>query len=282
MASLRSRVIRLAYEQPSLRQHILPLLKTASRFDPSHYGLEGLLTGDPVTLYHGTTATFTRFDLSKSRDELVDQFYGKGIFLTPSKRVAWKYANANRNMGLPVEVISDLKRVNRAAGDFLEAVYKLGSDAWESFARDNGFWNDNPPPGEGTFDFRGFQDFLKVDPNTVSDLAGFIPGAKKSGEPSDDSLGELMDTLHGNTGSPDWMYGLLDDVGLDSNHYRPKVYKVVAKAKNTLVTASKSEARKARSKGYDAVIFHGSDLVDGVPEVALFDPNDVKVLGYEV
>ena len=277
MSSLRSKVIRLAHEQPSLRPHLLPLLKTASGFDPSHYGLEGLLTGRPVTLYHGTTATFTRFDLSKSRDELVEQFYGKGIFLTPSKRVAWKYANANRNMGLPVDVIADLKQVNRPAGEFLEAVYREGAAGWESFARSKGLWDD----ATGHIDFDGLRKLLKSDPNTVSDIADHIPGAKKTA-PTDDVSGELMDLFHGSTGSPEWMYDLLDEVGLKGEHYRPKVYKVQATATNTLVTASKSEARKARSQGYDAVIFHGADLVDGVPEVALFDPNHAKVLGYEV
>lgn len=70
--------------------------------DPlSEYNLKGLRTGQPVTLYHGTTRLFRTFDMNQSRDELVDSYYGKGIFLSPSKRVAALYANANRNIGFP-------------------------------------------------------------------------------------------------------------------------------------------------------------------------------------
>ena len=58
---------------------------TASFDELAYYGLDGMLEGKPTTLYHGTTAWFRKFDLSKSRDELVNQFYGSGIFLTPKK-----------------------------------------------------------------------------------------------------------------------------------------------------------------------------------------------------
>jgi hypothetical protein len=51
---------------------------------------------------------------------------------------------------------------------------------------------------------------------------------------------------------------------------------------NPLVTANKAQASKARSKGFDSVVFYGSDLVDGVPEVAVFSPRNVKVRNIEV
>jgi hypothetical protein len=73
--------------------------------------LEGLLSGEPTVLYHGTTRSFRAFDMSKSRGELVDKFYGAGIFLTPSKRVAEKYANANRNIGFDPEIIGGVRVV---------------------------------------------------------------------------------------------------------------------------------------------------------------------------
>ena len=282
MSSLRSRVIRLAHSTPSLRPDLLPLLKTSAKsFNPTHYGLDGLLRGEPTTLFHGTTAMFKVFDLAYSRDELVNHFYGKGIFFTPSKHVAERYASANRNMGLPKSVLSDLKRTNPNAGDFLQALYDMGPDAWEAFARDRGFWDDDPPPGVGRFDTDGLEKHLGVSGNTLMDLSQHIIGTKYNSR-GPDELEELMDIFNPSTGSPDWVYSNLDEVGLDSDAYRPKVYTVVAKVVNTLVTASKSEARRARSKGYDSVLYHGADLVGGVPEVAVYDPRKVRVTHVEV
>ena len=106
-------------------------LERAAKFDLRVEGLDGLVRGEPTKLYHGTVASFSKFDLSKSRDELVEQFYGKGIFLTPSLRVAWKYAEANRNIGFPPSIIQDLKRVDSVAGIFLELLVKQGDGAWD-------------------------------------------------------------------------------------------------------------------------------------------------------
>ena len=144
MGDLRSRVIRLAHAKPELRGDLLPLLKTA--FDLSEYNLEGLAKGEPVTLYHGTTKTFRTFVLEKSREELVKNFYGAGIFLTPDKRVAMRYANANRNIGFDPSLIEDLKRKNPGAGAMMEALCNEGTDAWETFPKAVGLWREDPPP----------------------------------------------------------------------------------------------------------------------------------------
>lgn len=247
-------------------------------------GLERLATGASVTLYHGTSAAFSEFDIAKSRDELVNEFYGRGIFLTPSKSVAWKYANANRNMGLPVSVIDDLSQVNRNAGSFLRALYEKGHAGFEPYARAHGFWRDDPAPGEGMFDSGGFDRHLGgVDANTLIDIAAHIIGSAKKQAPPDASQ-ELMDLFHGSggTGSPDWLYDNLDEVGLDSTKYRPKVLTVVVRVDNPLVTASKAEARKAPSKGYDSVVYYGSDLVGGEAEVAIYDASKAKITHVEV
>jgi len=247
------------------------------------FGLEGLDTGAPVTLYHGTSATFSEFDIAKSRDELVNKFYGRGIFLTPSKSVAWKYAHANRNMGLPVSVIEDLTRVNRNAGAFLRALYEHGQDAWEPYWQAHGFWRENPAPGEGHLDSEGFDRHLGgVDANTLMDIAEHIIGSSKKQAPPDAAEEVLNLFGGGGTGSPDWLYDDLDKVGLDSTKYRPKVLTVVVRVSNPLVTASKAEARRAPSKGYDSVVYYGSDLVGGVPEVAIYDASKAKITHVEV
>jgi hypothetical protein len=246
----------------------------------SHYGLEGLPEGQPVKLYHGTTASFRKFDLNKSRDELVNRFYGKGIFLTPRKQVAAEYAEANRNIGFDPSIIGDLKRKNSQAGEFLRKIYELGSDAWEAYARENGFWNDNPPEGQGTMDIVGLEEQVGVDTNTLSDIAGYIIGHKPFGSSQNDS--GFVNIFDQSTGAPGWLYDSLDEVGLDSTKYRPKVYTVSVTVSNPLITASKAQARKARSRGYDSVVFYGSDLVGGIPEVAVFNPRDVKIQRVEI
>lgn len=252
---------------------------SAKTIDLSHYGLEGMPEGKPTTLYHGTTKLFRRFDINTSRDELVDRFYGRGIFLTPSKRVAEQYAEANRNIGFPTSIIDDLTRKNPKAGWFVRLVYERGSDAWDAAFREAGFWNENPAPGEGQVDMAGFTAYLGADPNDLDTISAYILGSKGKPVGSSDSGLELFNS---STGAPAWLYDTLDDIGLNAKVYRPKVYSVVVKVNKTLVTASTSQARGARGKGYDSVIYHGSDLVGGVPEVAVLDPKAVRISRIEL
>ncbi len=226
----------------------------ASFDELAYYGLDGMLEGKPTTLYHGTTAWFRKFDLSKSRDELVNQFYGSGIFLTPKKSVAGRYANANRNIGFPPEIIKDFKRVDPKGGAFMEALYKQGDSAWETFD-----WQSDPA--------------LEDKAQDIADTTDWIIGTKTKRLTG----GGFTSIFSMDSGMPEYAYDELDELGLNSLKYRPKVYTVTVNVKNTLVTASKSEARGAKSKGYDSVIYTGSDLVDGVPEVAVFVPRKVAI-----
>jgi hypothetical protein len=237
----------------------------------SHWGLEGLTKGESVTLYHGSTRLFKTFDLSKSRAELVDKYYGAGIFLVPSKRVAEDYANANRNIGFDPSIIDDLKRRNHAAGAFMDSLYRLGNDAWDQLTPEK--------LGVAPEAFsKAAEKFVgNVDPNTLADVTAYIIGSKK--EPFRDD--GPINIFNMSTGMPDWVYKNLDEIGLDSFVYRPKVYTVSVKVSNPLVTASKSQAKSARSKGYDSVVYYGSGIVSDVPEVAVFNPSDVRVMHVE-
>lgn len=247
----------------------------------SDWGLEGLAEGQSVTLYHGTTRSFKTFDMSKSRDDLVNKFYGAGIFLVPSKRVAEKYANANRNIGFDPSIIDDLRQKNKNAGEFLQAMFSHGADGWEMYWKEHGFLKEDPLPGEGVLDM---DDFIKhlggVDPNTLGDIVGYIIGSAKKPLGADNEGN--INVFSQSSGAPGWLYDLLDEVGLDSSEYRPKVYTVDVRVSNPLVTSSKSQAKSARSKGYDCVIYYGSDLVGGVPEVAVFSASNTKIQKVEV
>ena len=244
----------------------------------SEWGLEGLSKGAPVTLYHGTTRLFRHFKLEESRTELVNKFYGSGVFLTPSKRVAERYAEANRNMGFPPSIIEVLRQKNPNAGRFLEMLYKYGlSEAWDML-----------PAEFGTTYGEGFSSelntlFKGVDPNDLGDISQYIIGTKVRHQEGGNGLDELMSIFHGGpTGTPEWAYDILDRLGIDSKTYRPKVYTVAVTCHNPLVTANKAQARAARRKGYDCVVFYGSDLVENVPEVAVYDPSAVRVSRIEV
>jgi len=209
--------------------------------------------------------------MARSRSELVDNYYGVGIFLTPSKAVAEKYANANRNIGFDPDIIDDLKRKNKAAGEFMEDLYHRGTDAWDTLIEKAKIAFPKVDPGVAV------DTYLGVDSNLVGDVCGYIIGSEIK------PLGTDAPTLFSqSSGAPDWLYDDLDALGLDSSKYRPKVYTVVVTVSNPLITASKSQAKSARKKGYDSVVFYGADLVSGVPEVAVFNQNHVKIRKIEV
>ena len=249
--------------------------RMSKTIDLGHYGLDGLAKGESVTLYHGTTRSFTSFDMGQSRIELVDKFYGAGIFLTPSKQIAEQYANANRNIGLEPSIIGHLKTKNRQAGEFMEMLYKHGKDAWDTLIEEVRAVK----PKEAADDLTGtLSKYLGVsDPNTIDDVCGYIVGSKVI--PLGGSSNNIFDT---STGAPHWLYDSLDELGLDSTVYRPKVYTCSVRVKNPLLTSSKSQAKAAKQKGYDSVVYYGSDLVGGVPEVAVFNASDVKISHVEV
>jgi hypothetical protein len=227
------------------------------------------VAGEVTLLYHGTTRSFQKFELAHSREELVNNYYGVGIFLTPSKRVAEKYAQANRNIGLDPAIITDLKRINPKAGGFLQALVSQGDDAWMSYAlmlREQGL-----EPSD-------LDEYLGVDSNNIGNIAAYVLGSHVKALGSDSGPFLFNQT----SGAPEWLYDLLDEVGLDSGPYRPKVYTVAVRVQKPLVTASQTQARKAKTQGYDSVVFFGSSLVDGVPEVAVFSPKDTHILKAEV
>ena len=239
----------------------------AGSIDLADYGLAGLVAGNVTVLYHGTTASFKTFDVSKSRESLVKNYYGGGIFLTPSKDIAEAYATANRNIGFPPSIIDEVRRKSRAGGELLQSMYDHGYElGWEKWQK--------------KMNVRTAAEIEKAvgfDPNLLNDIAEYIIGSKVRPLGSDN-----VNIFSQSTGMPGYVYDTVDQLGLDSKQYRPKVYTVTVKCRNPLVTASKAQAKKARSAGYDCVVFHGADLVRGVPEVAIFDPKLVKVRKVEI
>ena len=243
-----------------------------------HHGLGDLVRGGSATLYHGTTRQFQRFDAAHIRHDLINRFYkAPGIFLTPRKVVAEVYAQAARNSTVHASVVDDLTRRNRGAGEVLGRLVREGRDAWDGLFEDaRAAFPDAANPVEALERMTG-----GVDPNTLMDIAGHVEGSKYTDAPEAETLFDLWGGVP--KGTPSYIFDDMDAVGLDSSEYRPKVYTVsVSGLDRVLVTRSKPEAEKARSRGYDAVVFCGTDLVDGVPEVVVFDPAKVRVTRVEV
>jgi superoxide dismutase len=243
-----------------------------------HHGLDDLVRGGSATLYHGTTRQFQRFDTAHIRHDLVNRFYkAPGIFLTPRKGVAEDYAQAARNSKIHMSVVDDLVGKNRGAGEVLGRLVREGRDAWDGLFEDaRAMFPDAASPVEALEMMTG-----GVDPNTLMDIAGHVDGSKYTGLPEADTLFDLWGGVP--KGTPAYIFDDMESVGLDPSEYRPKVYTVtVSGLGKVLVTKSKSEAEKARTKGYDAVVFCGADLVDGVPEVVVFDPSRVRVTKVDV
>lgn len=258
------------------------LRHVARTFNLQDWDLDGLSKGERVTLYHGTTSSFQTFDPQKSRTELVDKYYGAGIFLTPSKKVAWKYADANRNTGFDPSIIDDLKTKNAKAAEILGVLFQQGSAGWDTLQeRFRPLAKDGEGFAQPTERYMG-----GVDLNHLADVCNYIIGRKPLWERDpdldndDDTLAILMG--HSPTGTPPYLFDLLDDIGLDSAKYRPKVYTVSVLVENPLVTANRAQARGAKKKGYDCVVYYGTDLVDRVPEVAVFNPHKVKITHVDV
>ena len=188
------------------------------------YDLEGLTDGSTVILWHGSTKKFDRFDVSKSREELVKDYYGGGIFLTPRKPIAWDYAQANRNIGFDPSLIDEMKRVNANAGDFMERLFRTGRKAaWRELT------GETLPKKYPGIELHEAMDkyFGSADPHDIEDVAEYLIGSKSFEAPEDDTMEQLMGLMGGGqrTGAPDWLYNKLDQLGLDGDAYRPKVYR---------------------------------------------------------
>lgn len=229
-------------------------------------GLDGLREGRPVTLYHGTKRLFRRFTLAEMSDEQTDSKFpkGAGIFFATRKRDAEGYATGNRNWGLPPAVVDDLKRRNRAAGLLLEALVKNGSKGWAAYFEATGLDYDALPQALGI-----------DDPNDLNDIARYVEGSA-FGASDSSALAELFGM--GAVGMPDDTYEALDRAGLNSRTYRPKVYTVSVTCHNPAAITSPSQAKDARRRGHDCVVYDG----DAGIEVIVFDPGAIRIQKVDV
>ena len=238
------------------------------------HGLQDIVDHGTGILYHGSTRSFQKFDTRYVRHNLVDKYYGGGIFLTPKKHVAEQYAGATRNASLPSSIIQDLSSIHPNAALLLQALVDEGGGAWDKlFAIATKHYPDETPA-------EALELWLGLDPNLILDISEHVEGSRSARQTE-----ETLFDLWGKTSLsvPSYIFDTIQQVGLNPEAYQPKVYTVlVSGLEKVLVTKSRSAAKKAHANGYDAVIFCGMDLVGNVPEVAVFDPGRVRILRREV
>lgn len=224
--------------------------------------------------YHGTTSMFSSFDPAYIRGQS-NMKVGSGIYLTPDKDIARGYATGARNAMLPARVVDDLERVNPAAGQMLRLLVQRGNEeGWDEMVA---LAKQSYPNGSG---HDAVERMIGIDPNHVFDISQHVVGSRTA-QRQEESLFSLWG-IGGPSGVPWYVYDYLDQLGVDSKVYRPKVYTLlVSGVRNVLVTGDSDVGRRARAQGHDAVVYTGSDVEDGVPEVVVFDPSKVRVVDVE-
>ena len=226
--------------------------------------------GRPLVVYHGTAYDFDRFDSGRNRTELNEKYQGDGFHFSPDPRVASRYADADRNRLLRKQDIYPLVEKR-----FPGRIYKLFKDVVE-----NGYSHAWDVSDDEVRAIIKAGDDAGIDLNSLLDLAEVVEGSRYHAGRADnaDPAAVFSAIFGGSTGDFLTEYGINEMVsmGLDAAAPTQNVIPAYLKANNLLVTDSREDARLARSKGYDGVLYSGDDIVDYVHEYVVFDPTQIK------
>lgn len=239
-------------------QHLIEKpIDDINRYD----SLINLLDNKSAIVYHGTTSYFKKFDMSKNRSDLNSKFYGDGLFFTPDKKVGWQYAYASRNMGISVDVISNLKSKNKNAGDFLYDLYKYGDDAWvlPKYLDKDGRTK--------------LEDLIKgIDRNELGDVAQWIIGSKIK-----PIIDVGFDIFNSKAFMPTYILKILVDWKIDKQYIPfPRLYTVKLDATKKIIASRNPTSKEKREN--DIIIFTGENTTVGnVPEIVVYNENLVHI-----
>lgn len=228
-----------------------------------------ILESQERLLYHGTNKDFDSFDIEKeyrSRNEKLGA--GKAIYLSPSKEVAKKYAEANANASFNKVIIQELKEKNELAAELLELIYIQGYEkGWDVFLEKYGYAGVDKMEEEG------------YNPNDVSTLAPYIRGTK------DVETEEPTNFFNTTTSAemPEGIINIAKSLGIKSIPVEPKILTVrlkpQAKLKEIGFTEDlKREVEQAKQERYDALEFISDNSVDGIEEIAVFNPKIIVTI----
>ena len=243
---------------------------------------EFLHSGNPITVYHGTTSDFKTFDAKYMREELLNlpQFIGTGFFFTVSKATAHTYADSGRNSAISYDEVFPLLKEGLPSEVYQYADH-LYHHGWDDKLTD--MMMEKAPSGMT----RGeYLDSIGIDMNDVVDVVDAINGSHGMSQAQVDARDAIFSIFSGSSSSGRGGVAYsLESLGINPDPILPKVLTCKVRANNVKLVRDLKEAKSARSEGYDAIIWYdvdGGQLVNDEPEVVIFDANNIRVTDIEV
>ncbi|MCS8413224.1 hypothetical protein N0754_18140 [Pseudomonas aeruginosa] len=220
--------------------------------------------GLPLMLYHGTGASFEQFSADHHRSVLNSKYQGDAFHFTQSPEVASKYADASRNHMIKKEQIfaaverefsgplSDLFRMVVEGG--MEATAEVSVEVMRS-------WNTAA-------------EAYGIDLYDLLELGRYVEGSRFNYNHNDNELFNLFSGYRHYL--PEEVRDIAVALKLDDVLPNQNVVPVFLRAENVLFTEDREAARNAQKDGYDGFCYSGPDCVDGVPEWAVFSPDQIR------
>ncbi len=220
--------------------------------------------GLPLMLYHGTGASFEQFSADHHRSVLNSKYQGDAFHFTPSPDVASNYADASRNHMINKERM--FAAVDREFAGPLSTLFRTvvegGMEAtFDATIEEMRSWN-TAAEAAGI----DFYDLLE--------LGRYVEGSRFNYNHNDNELFNLFSGYRHYL--PEEVRDIAVALKLDDVLPNQNVVPVFLRAENVLFTEDREAARNAQKDGYDGFCYSGPDCVDGVPEWAVFSPDQIR------
>lgn len=244
-------------------------------------------------LFQGTNRQFDKHSEKHHRTPLNDNYQGDWFCFTASKDVAWKYADAARNQNLNRELFfEDLKNIlNKSQNPDRDYIYQLCENI-VSLGYDEGFdaiyqqiKNDKKTEEPEHYLFHqvihNICNELDFDFNDLCDLLEYVEGSKYNH--NHDDINFIANLLNAQIEYlPHYLVDDMKLMGFDKSIPQPRIIECEISATKILTTNNPSEAKKAKSLGYDLVIYNGDGTVDGEPEYLVLSPQQISLISTTV
>lgn len=220
--------------------------------------------GLPLMLYHGTGASFEQFSADHHRSVLNSKYQGDAFHFTPSPDVASNYADASRNHMINKERM--FAAVDREFAGPLSTLFRTvvegGMEAtFDATIEEMRSWN-TAAEAAGI----DFYDLLE--------LGRYVEGSRFNYNHNDNELFNLFSGYRHYL--PEEVRDIAVALKLDDVLPNQNVVPVFLRAEKVLFTEDREAARNAQRDGYDGFCYSGPDCVDGVPEWAVFSPDQIR------
>lgn len=213
--------------------------------------------GQGEILYHGTNKNFDNFDIKKQKNIRNKEIgAGDGVYFSPNKEVAEKYAGASANANFDISSINEVSKKYPNSARFLKELVEKGDDAWKN----KSLWKLSEKEG--------------IDPNLLSDVSEYIYGSKTYKiESSGDEIMRLLGSGKQTLDIPDYIIEKAKKIGISEPKRQVKEVFISPNAK---VFETKDRKLAQNIKGYDVIKITDKQGVDGVPEYLVKNTNVIK------